>query len=73
MDYFIIVPNGLGSILGFVQMFLRLVVPSRDLFSSSEREREDDVELPGPVPVLDSDIEATASASTHGEASKVGN
>ena len=73
MDYFIIVPNGLGAILGFIQMFLRLVVPSRDLFSSDEREREDDVELPGSVPVLDADIEATASASTHGEASKVGN
>ena len=29
MDWFIIVPNGLGAILGFVQMMLRLVVPSR--------------------------------------------
>lgn len=52
-------------------MFLRLVVPSRDLFSSGEIEREDDVELAAPV--LDADIEATASASTHGETSKVGN
>jgi solute carrier family 50 protein (sugar transporter) len=35
LDWFIIVPNGLGAILGFVQMVLRMVVPSRDLFASS--------------------------------------
>ena len=37
MDWFIIVPNGLGAILGFVQMMLRLVVPSRgNLFATGD-------------------------------------
>lgn len=29
MDWFIIVPNGLGAVLGGVQMVLRVIVPSR--------------------------------------------
>ena len=29
MDWIILIPNGLGAILGFIQMFLRLVVPAR--------------------------------------------
>ena len=54
MDWFIIVPNGLGAILGFVQMMLRLVVPSRgNLFAtgdgvggaSSETTMKGDLEL----------------------------
>mmetsp|Transcript_5677 Transcript_5677/g.12016 ORF Transcript_5677/g.12016 Transcript_5677/m.12016 type:complete len:340 (+) Transcript_5677:257-1276(+) len=36
LDWFIIVPNGLGAVLGFVQMVLRMVVPCReDGFGSS--------------------------------------
>ena len=34
-DWFIVVPNGLGALLGFVQMMLRLAVPSRDTASAS--------------------------------------
>jgi len=30
LDWFIIVPNGLGAVLGFVQMVLRMVVPCRE-------------------------------------------
>lgn len=29
-DLIIIIPNGIGAILGFIQMFLRLVVPARE-------------------------------------------
>eukprot|EP00579_Thalassiosira_antarctica_P032040 CAMPEP_0201992858 /NCGR_PEP_ID=MMETSP0905-20130828/1274_1 /ASSEMBLY_ACC=CAM_ASM_000554 /TAXON_ID=420261 /ORGANISM="Thalassiosira antarctica, Strain CCMP982" /LENGTH=269 /DNA_ID=CAMNT_0048547595 /DNA_START=329 /DNA_END=1138 /DNA_ORIENTATION=- len=61
MDWIIIVPNGLGAILGFIQMFLRLVVPSRETFpSSGEIERQDELSVGG----TDVDIEATVSAST---------
>mmetsp|Transcript_1694 Transcript_1694/g.3385 ORF Transcript_1694/g.3385 Transcript_1694/m.3385 type:complete len:323 (-) Transcript_1694:125-1093(-) len=52
MDWFIIVPNGLGAILSFIQIFLRIVVPSREISSSSSAE------------VTDGDIEATKSAHT---------
>eukprot|EP00581_Thalassiosira_minuscula_P011223 CAMPEP_0183722960 /NCGR_PEP_ID=MMETSP0737-20130205/14741_1 /TAXON_ID=385413 /ORGANISM="Thalassiosira miniscula, Strain CCMP1093" /LENGTH=236 /DNA_ID=CAMNT_0025953207 /DNA_START=373 /DNA_END=1083 /DNA_ORIENTATION=- len=52
MDWFIIVPNGLGAILSFIQIFLRIVVPSREISSSSSDE------------VTDGDIEATKSAHT---------
>ena len=61
MDYIIMVPNGLGAILGFIQMFLRLVVPSGDT-SPSEIETQVDDKSEG---FADVDIEATtASAST---------
>jgi len=58
MDWFITVPNGLGAILGFIQMFLRLVVPSREVSPSSvglERRNE------SPGGVVGSEIEATVS------------
>ena len=60
MDYIIMVPNGLGAILGFIQMFLRLVVPSGDT-SPSEIDTQVDDKSEG---FADVDIEATASAST---------
>mmetsp|Transcript_32691 Transcript_32691/g.68759 ORF Transcript_32691/g.68759 Transcript_32691/m.68759 type:complete len:95 (+) Transcript_32691:95-379(+) len=56
MDWIIMVPNGLGAILGFIQMFLRLVIPSREILpSSSEIERPE---------VMDVEIEATASTKS---------
>lgn len=39
MDYFIIVPNGIGCVLGFIQMFLRLVVPSSGIHGESYETR----------------------------------
>ena len=39
LDWFIIVPNGLGAILGFVQMILRMIVPVASV--EEEREEED--------------------------------
>jgi len=68
MDWIIIVPNGFGAILGFIQMFLRLVVPSRETFPSGEVERQ--LELSGGV--TDVDIEATVSASTAEASTKNG-
>ena len=67
MDWFIIVPNGLGAILGFIQMFLRLIVPARETFPSSGETEQRDVELPSKI--KDADVEATATAHT-AEASK---
>ncbi|KAL9182092.1 hypothetical protein ACHAXT_012435 [Thalassiosira profunda] len=55
MDWYILVPNGIGAILGFAQMFLRLVMPASESV-------DQDAELPNGV--ADRDIEATASAST---------
>ncbi|KAL7541174.1 hypothetical protein ACHAXR_010685, partial [Thalassiosira sp. AJA248-18] len=71
LDWLIIVPNGLGALLGFTQMFIRLIIPSREVFPSSREIERQGVELPAGV--LDAarkvgvDIEATATAST-GEA-----
>ena len=53
MDWFIIVPNGLGAILGVVQMVLRMIVPSRGSNSDDAdvggdddvKEEKGDVEL----------------------------
>ena len=39
MDYFIVVPNGLGAILGFIQMILCLIVPRQ-----TEVEQAGDIE-----------------------------
>lgn len=39
MDYFLIVPNGIGILLGGVQLFLRLVVPSSSQPIKSETNR----------------------------------
>ena len=63
MDYIIMVPNGLGAILGFIQMFLRLVVPSGDTSPSKIETQVDDEDKS--IGIADADIEATtASAST---------
>jgi hypothetical protein len=43
MDYFLIVPNGIGVMLGGVQLFLRLVVPNSD---KTDTERLDESSNP---------------------------
>jgi solute carrier family 50 protein (sugar transporter) len=40
LDWFIIVPNGLGAILGFVQMILRMIVPVASVEEEGEEEAE---------------------------------
>lgn len=62
-DWFIIVPNGLGAILGFIQMFLRLIIPNREALSTAADNEVNDIESS-----VGDDIKATTSAST-GEAS----
>jgi hypothetical protein len=37
-DYFILVPNGIGTVLGGIQMILCVIVPSRTVRSSSTGE-----------------------------------
>lgn len=61
MDWYIIVPNGVGSILGFIQMFLRLVVPCRDLFESSDENDEEEGEPSSAV--KDDDIKPSLLSS----------
>ena len=68
MDWIIIVPNSLGVILGFIQIFLHLVYPSRETPPSGKIERQD--ELSGEV--TDVDIESTVSASTAEASTKIG-
>lgn len=58
MDWFIVVPNGIGAILCFIQIFLRLVVPNRETSSSSG-------ELGSRI-VKDGEIEATVEATASG-------
>ena len=62
-DWFIIVPNGLGAILGFIQMFLRLIIPNREALSTAADNEVNDIESS-----VGDDIKATTSTST-GEAS----
>ena len=56
MDWIIMIPQGLGAIIGFVQMFICLVVPSGEKVSSVEIQAVQPVEE-----VTDVDVEATAS------------
>lgn len=63
MDWYIIVPNGFGGILGVVQMFLRLVVPSRAVFASSD-ENDRRAESCGAVAVRVANAESTVTAHT---------
>ena len=58
MDWIIMIPQGLGAIIGFVQMFICLVVPSRGEGSSAEIEiqpLEEETEV---------DVEATSSINS---------
>ena len=58
MDWIMIIPNGTGAILGFIQMFICLVIPSRGEVSSAEIEiqpMEEETEV---------DVEATASMTS---------
>ncbi len=61
MDWIMIIPNGVGAILGFIQIFICLVIPSREKVPSS------DIETGGIHPeekVTDVDVE-TIIASSH--------
>lgn len=42
MDYFLIVPNGIGVVLGGVQLFLRMVVPNSDKAVESQTRTKQD-------------------------------
>jgi len=55
MDWFIFIPNGIGAIMGFIQAFLRLVIPSRDAFAADSLSLEmknGDVELGDTSPAV---------------------
>ena len=59
MDWIIMIPQGSGAIIGFVQMFICLVIPSRDKVFSVEIQAVQPVEE-----VTDVDVEATASMTS---------
>jgi hypothetical protein len=59
MDWIMIIPNGIGAILGFIQMFICFLVPSREEVSSAKIEVVEETEV---------DVEATMSnTSKHSE------
>ena len=60
MDWLLIIPNGVGAILGFIQIFICLVIPSREKVPHSE------IESGGIQPaekVTDEDVETTIASS----------
>lgn len=57
-DYFIMVPNGIGAILGIIQMALRIIVPSRETSTSAQSE---------PVDTLDLEMATSAPSVGSGE------
>ena len=62
MDWIMIIPNGTGAILGFIQMFICLVIPSRGEVSSAE------IEIQPVEEETEVDVEATSSTnSKHSE------
>lgn len=66
MDWIIVIPNGLGAILGFIQVFLCFVIPRRGEapFAPAHMAAEE---------ATDSDVEATAStASTNSRVDLIG-
>jgi solute carrier family 50 protein (sugar transporter) len=74
MDWIIVIPNGLGSILGFIQIFLCLVIPNRSgkatttttdgILMDSLEELVLHHHATNEEEEIDSDIEATAASST---------
>ncbi|KAL3768110.1 hypothetical protein ACHAWO_008278 [Cyclotella atomus] len=68
MDYFLIVPNGIGVVLGGVQLFLRLIVPHSESLDNSNPERKAEINLntvkrPKLREVEDSSISLTSELS----------
>lgn len=63
MDWIIITPNGVGAILGFIQMFICLVIPNREKESSDKIESQG-VQLTEEELDVDVDVEATASTTS---------
>ena len=75
MDLVILVPNGLGAILGFIQVFLCMVAPRKEILASGEIEVNDverSVEELADVDVgtADTDIEANDVEETPSSTTK---
>lgn len=73
MDLVVLIPNALGAILGFIQMFLCLIAPRKEVLVSGETEQDsedladiDDEEEAG---VVTTNMEATNEESNHAAAS----
>jgi len=61
-DWFILIPNGLGCILGAIQIFLQIVLPNKS--KTSEELVNDDIEVVAASDVKPVDEEATATMHT---------
>ncbi len=60
MDWIMIIPNGVGAILGFIQIFICLVIPRQEKVPPSE------IETGGVQPaenVTDVDVETTSDST----------
>jgi solute carrier family 50 protein (sugar transporter) len=63
-DYFIMVPNGIGAILGVMQMILRVVVPSNGVTENVPSSIENhDMEMATPVPSTGSGETGSSSSA----------
>jgi hypothetical protein len=67
MDMVLLIPNGLGALLGFVQIFLCMIAPRKEILASGETEVQDSHDV---VDVVDEEVgvEATDMDSTDDEA-----
>lgn len=73
MDWIIVIPNGLGSVLGFIQVFLCLIIPNRSGKATNTTTTTDGIPMDhleelvphhaGKDKETDSDIEVTASST----------
>ncbi|KAL7441431.1 hypothetical protein ACHAXH_006333 [Discostella pseudostelligera] len=68
MDMVLLIPNGLGALLGFVQIFLCMIAPRRDILTSGETEVQDSLDLAGLNDVEELGVEAMDMEATDEEA-----
>jgi len=68
MDMVLLIPNGLGALLGFVQIFLCMIAPRRDILTLGETEVQDSLDLAGLNDVEELGVEAMDMEATDEEA-----
>ena len=65
-DWFILIPNGLGCILGAIQIFLQIVLPKKSMTSTIQTDSNIEVVAEGKVDAIAvDDEEATATMHTN--------
>ncbi len=70
MDLVILIPNGLGAILGFIQVFLCLIAPRKEILVSGETEQDsEDIDDEEEAGAVTTNMEAANEESNHAAAS----